>query len=51
MSSDAFRLLQTFYTHGGYALIRQWIMDDIPLTTEEIVYLLSGLAIQDCSIK
>ena len=41
MGSDAFRLLQTFYAHGSCALIRQWIMDDIPLTTEEIVDLLT----------
>ena len=50
MNADAFRLLQTFYAHGGYALIRQWIIDDIPLTTEEIVDLLIGLANQNFSI-
>ena len=51
MNADASRLLQTFNAHGGYALIRQWIIDDIPLTTEEIVDLLIGLANQNCSIK
>lgn len=51
MNADAYRLLQTFYAHGGYALIRQWIMEDIPLTTEEIVDLLICLANQNCSIR
>lgn len=39
---DTMRLMDTFLAAGGYALIRQWLMDDIPKTPNEIADLILG---------
>ncbi len=36
MDADTFRLIQTLFSYGIYALIRQWIVDDVPVSPEKI---------------
>lgn len=42
---DSKKLLITFLTNGAYHLIRQWLLEDIPKTPEEIGKLIYSMAI------
>lgn len=48
---DTIRLMSTLFTSGGYALIRQWLVEEIPKTPEEIADLLFGSFNLDFTIK
>lgn len=39
---NTIRLMSTFFASGGYALIRQWLMEEIPKTPDEIANLILG---------
>lgn len=39
---DTMRLMNTFFATGGYSLIRQWLMEGIEKTPEEIADLILG---------
>lgn len=45
------RLMNTFFSSGMYALIRQWLTDDISKTPEEIANLLSSSFHMDFSFE
>lgn len=44
---DSIRLVSTFLSSGGYHLIRQWLMEDIPKTPKEIAGLIFGIISKD----
>lgn len=39
---ETMRLMSTFFASGGYSLIRQWLMEGIQKTPDEIADLISG---------
>lgn len=49
--TDTLRLMQTFFTYGIFALIRQWLIEDIPLPPEDIAELVIGSFNQDFSFQ
>jgi len=51
VDADMLRLMATFFAHGIYALIRQWIMEDIPKTPEEIAELVVSSFSRDYTFK
>ena len=51
IDKDTYRLISTLFSHGGYAVVRQWIMEDIQKTPEEIAALLYGSLIRDFSFQ
>jgi len=51
VGTDPLRLIQTFLAYGGYALVRQWIIEDVPLSPEEVADLLISLLNRDYSVK
>lgn len=44
LDKDNLKLLSNFICFGGYYLIRQWILDDIPKTPEEIASLIFDIS-------
>ncbi len=51
VGSDAFRLMQTFFLYGIYALIRQWIVEDVPISSKDIAEMISGFFGTDFSLQ
>ncbi len=51
IGTDSLRLIHTFIAYGGYALMRQWIIEDVPLSPEEVADLLLSLFNRDFSFK
>lgn len=49
--SDTLRLITTFFFHGMYSLTRQWIIEDIKKTPEEIAELICGSFNRDFSFQ
>ncbi len=49
VSQEILQLRNTFFAYGIYAVIRQWILEDIPLTPEEVADLFAGSFDQDFS--
>ncbi len=43
LNSDAIALVANYLAGGGYYMLRQWIMEDIPKTPEEISALILGI--------
>lgn len=48
---DTIRLMSAFFVSGGYALIRQWIMEGIQKTPSEIADLLLGSFNRDITFE
>lgn len=48
---DILRLMNTFFAYGVCAVLRQWILEDMPLTPEEVADLLAGSFNQDLTIQ
>lgn len=48
--TDTIRLVSSFFATGGYSLIRQWLMEEIPKTPTEIADLLLGSFNRDITI-
>lgn len=42
VDEDTLRLMTSFFSCGMYTLIRQWLMEDIPKTPEEVADILYG---------
>lgn len=42
VDEDTLRLMTAFFSHGMHSLIRQWLMEDIPKTPEEVADILYG---------
>ncbi len=51
ISNDTFRLMSTFFSHGVYALVRQWIIEDIPLTPDDVAELIIGSFNRDFAFR
>lgn len=49
--ADTLRLLNTYFTHGVYALVRKWIMEDINKSPEDIADLILGSLSRDISFQ
>ncbi len=49
MDADTFRLIQTMFSYGIYALIRQWIVEDVPVSPEKIAEIITGTFEHDFS--
>ena len=43
LDEDSRRLISTFLGSGGYFLLRQWLMEDIPKTPKEIAAIIFGI--------
>ena len=50
-SQEIMQLMPLFYAYGSYAIIRQWILEDIPLAPEEVADLLAGSFNQDFTFQ
>lgn len=51
IDSDTMSLMQTFFAYGIYALVRQWISEDVSLTAEEVADLIVGSFNHDFSFQ
>lgn len=51
IDSNTFRLMSTFFTYGGYALVRQWLIEDIPLSPEQVADLIVGSLNKDFTFQ
>ncbi len=51
VSPEILQLRNTFFAYGIYAVIRQWILEDMPLTPEEVADLFAGSFNQDFSFS
>lgn len=51
INAEAFKLMQTFFAYGAYAMVRQWISEDVPLTADEIADLAVNLSNRDFSFE
>ena len=51
VGSDTIRLMQTFFGYGIYALVCQWISEDVSLTAEEVADLIVGSINNDFSFQ
>lgn len=51
IGSDTMSLMQTFFAYGIYALVRQWISEDVSLTAEEVADLIVGSFNHDFSFQ
>lgn len=50
-SHETLQLMNSFFAYGSYAVIRQWILEDIPLTPEEVAGLLAGSFNHDLTLQ
>ena len=50
-SQEIMQLMNSFFAYGSYAIIRQWILEDIPLAPEEVADLLAGSFNQDFTFQ
>lgn len=51
IDASVFSLMQTFFSQGLYASVRQWILEDIPLVPEQVADLIVGIINQNFSFK
>ncbi len=51
ISTDTLRLMQTFFAYGTFALVRQWLIEDIPLPPENVAELIIGSFNQDFTFE
>lgn len=51
ISADTLRLMQTFFAYGTYALVRQWLVEDIPLPPQDVAELIIGSFNQDFTFQ
>ncbi len=49
MDADTFRLMQTMFSYGIYALIRQWIVEDVPVPPKKIAGIIASTFEHDFS--
>ena len=51
IDEDTRRLICTLFSQGLYAVVRQWILEDVPKSPEEMAELICGFFIQDFRIQ
>lgn len=51
IDSNTLRLMSTFFTYGVYALIRQWLIEEIPLSPEDVANLIVGSLNKDFTFQ
>ncbi len=51
VSHEILQLKNAFISYGIYAVLRQWILEDIPLAPEEVADLLAGSFSQDFALQ
>ena len=44
--TETLALLKTFLAHGIYALVRKWVLEDVPKTPQEIGQLAERVALR-----
>ncbi len=49
MDAETFQLIQTLFSYGIYALIRQWIVEDVPVSPEKIAGIITSTFEHDFS--
>ena len=49
LDEDSVRLAVTYLGYGGYYLLRQWIVEDIPKTPAQIAHLIMSMLTKDIS--
>lgn len=51
VDEDTMRLMKTLFSHGIYAVVRQWLIEDIPKSPDEISELLYSSFIRDFTFE
>ncbi len=47
----AMELMNAFFAYGTFAILRQWLLEDVPLSPEEVADLIAGSFNQDITLQ